>query len=68
MSEPLTPEQDKTQQRMRPLILAAMDTHGGYENARNALRYEAARHHRPNLFMMQPEEIDALLDELILQH
>lgn len=38
-----TPEQDKRQQKLRPLIFKTMDLQGDYETAKAFIRYEALK-------------------------
>lgn len=39
----MTPEQNKVQQQIRPLVLVIIDTVGQYETAKGWLRYEKMR-------------------------
>ncbi len=69
----MTPERHKTEQRLRPLILDAMNRESGYEMARGFLRYEAYRKLKPpecaELYKrnIAGENFDDLIDELILK-
>lgn len=64
---------NETQQRLRPLILEAMDTKGGYETAKGWLRYEKMRTlnlgqlaelHTRNL---KGERLDDMIDQLLTE-
>jgi len=70
----LTPEQNKTQQQLRPLILAAMERVGGYECARGWLRYEAIKRLQSYEFdqilarEQEGERFDDMIDQLLTEH
>lgn len=66
---------DKLQQRMRPLILKAMNEESGYDMAQNHLRYEALRKLTPQKYselcvrcVLSDIHFDDAVDELILQN
>ena len=71
-SNNMTPDQEKTQQLLRPFVLATMDTESPYEMAKAFLRYERIRRLTPEQILklltavLSEENFDHLMDLLIL--
>lgn len=69
----MTPDQDKTQQQLRDLILTTADQEGAYETAKGFLRYERMRTLNAVEFAqlqrrnLEGELWDDLIDRLIVK-